>query len=229
MNPKSTEPDLATVERIRILSRDVKLVEAAKAGSASAFAELRNMYSSRVYKTTLSITRNREDAEDALQESFLKAYLALGSFEGRANFYSWLTRIAINASLMILRKKRARPETSLQLVTEKEEEIPIFELRDPAPNPEQSYERIQRYQKLIRAIGKLPPNLRNVVEIRAMQERSVLETAQILDISKAATKSRLYRARTRLATSRANGNPSRKHFVRPQGGETDRMSESTNQ
>ena len=215
MNLKSTKPDLATVEPIRIVSRDEKLVEAAQAGCASAFAELRRLYARRVYRTVLAITRNREDAEDAVQESFLKAYMALSKFEGRANFYSWLTRIAINSSLMILRKRRTHPETSLHLVTEQEGEIPLFEMRDSKPNPEQSYEQREKYQTLVHAIGKLPPSLREVVEIRAMQEYSVLETAGILDISAAAAKSRLYRARTRLATSRTNGNRSLKRFVRP--------------
>jgi RNA polymerase sigma-70 factor (ECF subfamily) len=181
------------------------------------------MYSRRVYSTILSITQNKEDAEDALQDSFLKAYLALASFEGRANFYSWLTRIAINTSLMVLRKRRARPETWLHPVTEQEEDIRLLEIRDSAPSPEQSYEHRQRHQSLLRAIGKLPTNLREVVEIRAMQECTVLETADILDISIAATKSRLYRARTRLAISRANNTLSRKHFVRPTAAELDRM------
>jgi RNA polymerase sigma-70 factor (ECF subfamily) len=192
------------------------LVAAAQAGSVAAFGELRNMYSRRLFRTILSITRNREDAEDALQDAFLKAYLALKSFEGRANFYSWLTRIAINASLMILRKRRARPEMSLNLASEQEEDCAPLEIRDTAFNPEESCEQGQRYLNLTRAIGKLPPNLRKVVEIRAMQECSVRETARLLEISEAATKSRLYRARTRLATSRAKGALSAKHFVRPQ-------------
>jgi RNA polymerase sigma-70 factor (ECF subfamily) len=220
---KSQTVPVAVDPKNRILRRDEKLVEAAQAGSASAFAELRNMYSRRVYRTILSITRNKEDAEDALQDSFLKAYVALASFEGRANFYSWLTRIAINTSLMILRKRRARPETSLHPVTEQEENIPLLEIRDSAPNPEQSYEHRQQHQSLLRAIGKLPTNLREVVEIRAMRECTLLETAHILDISQAATKSRLYRARTRLATSRANSNLSRNHLVRPTVAELDRM------
>jgi RNA polymerase sigma-70 factor (ECF subfamily) len=213
----------AVDQKNRILRRDEKLVEAAQAGSASAFAELQNMYSRRVYSTILSITHNKEDAEDALQDSFLKAYLALASFEGRANFYSWLTRIAINTSLMVLRKRRAGPETWLHPVTEQEEDIPLLEIRDSAPNPEQSYEHSQRHQSLLRAIGKLPTNLREVVEIRALQECTVLETAHVLEISQAATKSRLYRARARLAISRANSNLSRKHFVRPKVAELDRM------
>src|SRR5258708_206732 len=92
--------------------RSEQLVSAAQAGSSSAFGELRDIYSPRVYRQLLTITKNREDAEDALQDAFLRAYLAIHAFEGRSTFYSWLTRIAINSALMILRKRRTRPEIS---------------------------------------------------------------------------------------------------------------------
>ena len=186
-------------------TRDLELVAAAQTGSAAAFAELRDIYSPRVFRTILAITKNREDAEDALQDAFLRAYLALKNFEGRANFYSWLTRIAINSALMLLRKRRARPEISLAPVTEHPEESLPQEFRDTAPNPEQVCEQRQHQVRLMRAIRKLEPRLRVVVEIQMKQDCSVRDIAKKLEISEAAVKSRLYRARARLTASRVFG------------------------
>src|ERR1700678_882378 len=92
---------------------DQRLVYAAQSGCRAAFDELVSLYSRRVRRTVLAITKNSEDAEDAMQESFLRAFLAISRFEGRSSFYTWLTRIAINSALMILRRRRARPEFSL--------------------------------------------------------------------------------------------------------------------
>lgn len=103
---------------------DHHLVLAARSGCRSAFDELWNLYSRRVYSTVLNITKNRQDAEDALQDSFFRAFLALESFEGRSSFYSWVTRIAINSALGMLRKRRGRPQSSHALTFEHEEERP---------------------------------------------------------------------------------------------------------
>ena len=94
-------------------STDEVLVAAAKLGDHQAFLELWTRHSSRVFKTTYRVTGNRDDAEDAIQDAWMKAYLHLDTFDGRAKFSTWLTRIAINSSLMILRTQRARPETSM--------------------------------------------------------------------------------------------------------------------
>jgi RNA polymerase sigma-70 factor (ECF subfamily) len=200
---------------ITSLDRDQLLVSAAQAGVASAFAELRDMYSRRLYRTVFAITKNKEDAEDALQDSFLRAYMGLKNFQGRANFYSWLTRIAINSSLMILRKKRAHRETSLYPVQDANEESTQMDIRDEAPDPERCYEQRQRQAMLIKAIGKLKPTLREVVEVRMAEECSVKEAAVILDISEAAAKSRLYRARLRLSTSTSMKTASRRRSGEP--------------
>src|SRR5580698_4410370 len=121
------------------------LVSAAQAGSSAAFGELRNIYSRRVYRKLLTITKNREDAEDALQDAFMRAYLALHTFEGRSSFYSWLTRIAINSALIILRKRRARPEISFDNPSETQDETSGFEFRDAGPSPEHICLHRQRY------------------------------------------------------------------------------------
>jgi RNA polymerase sigma-70 factor (ECF subfamily) len=181
--------------------RDEPLVAAAQAGCASAFTELCNQHSQRIYRTALAITKNREDAEDVRQESFLKAYLALKSFEGRASFSSWLTRIAINCSLMTLRKKRTRSEVSIGFPGEPGDvDSALIVFRDMSPNPEQIHSSRQRFLRLLSAIDNLAPNLRVVARARVLQERSVSETAELLDISEAAIKSRTLRARVRLAS-----------------------------
>jgi RNA polymerase sigma-70 factor (ECF subfamily) len=183
-------------------SRDLALVASAQSGSAAAFAQLRELYSARIYRTVLAITKNHEDAEDALQDTFLRAYLALKNFEGRANFYSWLTRIAINSALMLLRKRRARPEVSFATGAENQEELQTFEFPDASPTPEQICDQRQRHTRLMRAIRKLEPRLRAVVEIQMRHDCSVRDIAEMLEISEAAVKSRLYRARARLTAAR---------------------------
>jgi RNA polymerase sigma-70 factor, ECF subfamily len=194
----SSDKDASSAVAYSLLSRDHHLVLAARSGCGIAFNELWNLYSRRIYKTILSITNNVQDAEDALQDSFLRAFGALESFEGRASFYTWLTRIAINSALGILRKRRCRPETSLDSASQQEDDGVREELRDLAPNPEQIFGQQQRHAKLMQAIRKLPRDLREAVQVRVTEDCSVKEVAFRLKISQAAAKSRLYRARTRL-------------------------------
>jgi RNA polymerase sigma-70 factor, ECF subfamily len=183
-----------------------RLISAARGGSSAAFAELREIYSQRVYRRLLSITNNREDAEDALQDAFLRAYLALHAFEGRSSFYTWLTRIAINSALMIIRKRRTRPEISFDHPIDAEDDNSVFQFRDTTPTPEQICVHRQRCARLLRSIGKLQPRLRQVIELQ-MKQSSIREIAQALDISEAAVKSRLLRARARLAAARTFRGP----------------------
>jgi RNA polymerase sigma-70 factor (ECF subfamily) len=178
--------------------RDQRLVHAAQSGCRTAFSELFSLYSRRIHRTILAITKNPEDAEDAMQESFLRAFLAINRFEGRANFYSWLTRIAINSALLTLRKRRARPELSLTLTQEGSDESACLNFKDSAPDPEEVCAYRQLQANLMRAIRRLSPNLREVVRVRLVEECSVSEVADKLNISEAAAKSRLYRARRRL-------------------------------
>jgi RNA polymerase sigma-70 factor, ECF subfamily len=182
-------------------SRDLKLVAAARAGSNAAFEELQSCYSRRLYRRIQSITRNHEDAEDALQETFLSAYLALDSFEGRSQFASWLTRIAINSALMVLRRRRTRAEVSFEPSPESGEPAPMIDVRDTALNPEQLYDLRQRSYCAFRAIGKLNSNLRSPIRTWLEQDCSMKEVARILDLSLAAVKARLYRARKQLKHS----------------------------
>ncbi len=188
---------------------DQHLVLAARSGCRTAFNELWDLYSRRIYRTTLSITKNAQDAEDALQDSFLRAFLALETFEGRASFYTWLTRIAINSALGILRKRGCRPETSLNSTSQPEVENTPEELKDSAPNPEQIFEQQQKHARLMQAIHRLPANLREAVQAHIAGDCSVKEVACQLNISQAAAKSRLYRARTRLGSLTTAGYGSR--------------------
>jgi RNA polymerase sigma-70 factor (ECF subfamily) len=194
---------IEVASRSNHLLRSKSLVAAAQSGSSAAFAELSEIYARRVYQTLLNITKNREDAEDALQDTFLQAYLALHTFEARSGFYTWVTRIAINSALMILRRRRVRAEVSFDTPAEAEQEIYSFTFKDTGPSPEHSCVHRQRYACLLRSIRKLQPRLRQVVEMQMTDNCSIRDIARALHISEAAVKSRLSRARARLASSHA--------------------------
>lgn len=181
-------------------AQELQVMAAAIAGCPNAFDEIQKMYSSRLSRTIFRITRNREDAEDALQDTFLKAYMSFHRFEGRSSVYSWLTRIAINSALMILRKRRNHPEFVLLSSFEDSDGHLLFEPEETANNPEQQCELRQRWKHIVQAIERLEPQLRKALEIQITEELPSKEVAKSLNISAAAAKSRLYRARTRLAT-----------------------------
>lgn len=180
--------------------RHEELVAAARAGSNAAFNELQKLYSNRLYSRILSITRNHEDAEDALQDTFMRAFLAFGSFQGRSHLSTWLTRIAINSALMVIRRRcRAHAQVSFTPLSESEAEFPEFDVRDSAPTPEEVCDWKQRFDRMFRAIDRLHPTLRNVIGIQITQECSLKKMAHTLDVSVAAVKARLHRARKKLA------------------------------
>jgi RNA polymerase sigma factor (sigma-70 family) len=179
---------------------DEMLVTAARLGEHWAFSELWNRHSRKAFNTVFRITRNRQDAEDALQDSFLKAFVHLKNFDGRSTFATWLTRIAINSALMILRKQRTHPEMSMDGSVDGET-WQHWEMPDWRVNTEEHYARGEREGHLKRAIHRLRPALRNVIEIQQFHDGSVKEIAEIAGISVAATKSRLLRARKMLRRS----------------------------
>lgn len=211
MNCIDQDTSLDFTNKPQSAPRDVELVSSVLAGSPDAFAELQRLYSRQLYSTIFAITRNREDAEDALQDTFLRAYLALHSFERRSSVYSWLTRIAINSALMLLRKRRNHPEVCFDLSSEPENGLPHFELRDPSPNPEQICDQRQRCANIHRAIQRLQSSLREPLQTRMTHGSSLEEIARTLDISEAAVKARLYRARMRLSETRAFKKAERSH------------------
>lgn len=174
------------------------IVSSTLAESLPPFSELHAAYSRRLYKTIIAITKNPEDAEDALQETFLRGYLAFHTFEGRSSIYSWLTRIAVNSALLILRKRRARPEILFDPQPDPLGEPSGFEVRDTAPNPEQIYEQRQRRARLLQAIRSLDVQLRMPIQLQMAKGSSMKEISSALNISEAAVKTRLHRARRKL-------------------------------
>ena len=177
---------------------EAQLVAAAKNGQHAAFGELYARHSQKILRTALRITKNREDAEDALQESFMSAMVHLGSFDGRSSFSTWLTRITINSALMSLRKRRACPEISRDEPADEREDFAPYDPADPLPNPEQQLAQRQREEIVTKAVRGLRPTLRQVIEIRRLQELSLKETARTLRITLPAVKSRLFHARVAL-------------------------------
>jgi RNA polymerase sigma-70 factor (ECF subfamily) len=188
-----------TKERMTTPLDDVVL--AAQGGLAAVFAELYSTYSRRLFQTILSITRNPHGAEEALQETFLRAYLAIKTFEGKSKIYTWLTRIAVNTALIVLRKQRVRPEVLFDPQSDDRSETITFEVRDSAPNPEELCVRHQCQLKTLRAIRRLRPHLREPIRMRITHGWSTREISRALNISEAAVKSRIYRARQQLSTS----------------------------
>jgi RNA polymerase sigma-70 factor (ECF subfamily) len=155
-----------------------------------------------MYQTLYRITKNHADAEDALQESFLSAYINLHRFDGRSSFSTWLTRIGINAALMTLRKKRTHRELPIEGPDESGERTTYFETPDHAPNPEERFAKSEREVLVREAVQSLRPTVRKALELGHMQEKSMRETAQVLGISVAAAKARLFHARAALRKSR---------------------------
>lgn len=184
------------------LISDEKLVADAKKGQGTAFDELHNRHAAKMFRVAHRITRNREDAEDAVQECFLKAFAHLKNSDGRATFLTWLTRIAINAALMKLRKKRASREVGI----EDPVEAPGFHtedaLADSSLNPEERFAKSEPEAILRDAVARLRPSIRKVIEVHQLQECSLHETAEVLGISVAAAKGRMFHARAALRRAR---------------------------
>src|SRR5260370_30008752 len=173
---------------------EAQLVSAAKAGDVSAFEELVNRYERKIFRLGMNITQNREDAEDVMQDAFLKSYQNLDRFQGDSRFYTWLVSIAVNEALMKLRKRRPNQVSLDEPLTDGED--PIFrEIEDWGPSPEKKFAQTELNEILTQVIGELDPIFRVVFLLRDVEGISTEETAQILGISVAAVKSRLLRAR----------------------------------
>jgi RNA polymerase sigma-70 factor, ECF subfamily len=180
------------------VSEELALVRAAKAGDDSAFEELVRRYDRNVFRIAQHITQNREDAEDVVQDAFLKAYQNLGQFQGQSKFYTWLVRIAVNEALMRLRRRRPERMVSLDEDVKTEDDSVPREVADWSPNPEQQYSQAELKDILTRTIQGLPPSFRTVFVLRDVEGLSTEEAAEALDLSIPAVKSRLLRARLQL-------------------------------
>jgi RNA polymerase sigma factor (sigma-70 family) len=176
------------------------LVQAAQGGQSGAFATLCERYMQQLHRAAQRITRSREDAEDAVQDALLRAFIHLQEFDGRSAFATWLTRIAINSALMILRKQRNALVVPMggtaDFVTGLD-----FQIADFAPNPEKRFAQKEQKTLVRRAIQNLRPALRQVVCIQQAQEGSMKEAAREMGISVAAAKARLFHAKAALRRS----------------------------
>jgi RNA polymerase sigma-70 factor (ECF subfamily) len=177
---------------------DMSLVAAAKNENRQAFEILVERHARRVSFTARRMTRTREDAEDVVQQSWQKAFIHLRQFEGKSSFSTWLTRIAINEALILLRKSRGRHEVLINDSTESEEAQFALEIPDAGPNPEDSYSQRERQRILFSALNELPHGTRRAIQLRALDERSTEETARIMGISVDAVKARLFHGRRKL-------------------------------
>jgi RNA polymerase sigma-70 factor, ECF subfamily len=173
------------------------LVAAAKSGDVAAFETLVGRYERKIFRLTQNITQNREDAEDAMQEAFLKAFEHLQNFEGNSRFYTWLVRIAVNQALMKLRKRRPNVVSLDEDVDTGEDMVPR-DVEDWGPSPADRYAQSELADILAKTIGDLDPSFRIVFQLRDIEELSTEETAEALGLTVPAVKSRLLRARLKL-------------------------------
>lgn len=177
---------------------DVALVARAREGDVQAFEKLVKQYDRQVFRIAQHITQNREDAEDVVQDAFLKAYEKLDQFQGNSKFYTWLVRIAVNESLMRLRRRRTGKMVSIDEDVETDEGSMPRDLADWSPDPEQLYGQSELADILRKTIQGLPPGFRIVFVLRDVEGLSTEETAETLGLSVPAVKSRLLRARLQL-------------------------------
>ena len=182
---------------------ETRLLAAARNGHSASFESLCAAHTGRLLKAAFNITRNWEDAQDAVQDSFMRAFVNIKRFRGTSTFSTWLTRIVINSALMIRRKNRRGHHVFLDDLAQSGESSFHLQIPDAAPNPEQRYVQRERKRVLRKAISHLRPRIRAVIEVGQLQELSMKETAKVLDISLAAAKGRFFHGRAALRRSPA--------------------------
>jgi len=184
-------------QRLTIAREEHSFLAAAKRGDSAAFETLCKQSANTVFHVARRMMRNTEDAEDVVQESFQQAFIHLKSFNGDSRFSTWLSRIAINAALMKLRKHRLW-DVSLDESAETEEPSARIEVEDQGPSPEQLYAQQEQQRILSEAMNQLTPGMRKAIELRELDERSTEETARIMGISVSAVKARVFHGRKKL-------------------------------
>lgn len=177
---------------------DEELVAAAKTGDELAFETLIKRYESRIFAVALRYTRVHEDAEDIVQQTFQKVFVHLHEFQGKSSFLTWFTRIAINESLMFLRKGRTLREVPIDGSCSEDTTTPGLEMLDSSPNPEMSYLQQEAAHILSSAMAQLRPGLRVAMELKELRELSGPDTARHMGVSVGAVKSRLFHGRREL-------------------------------
>src|ERR1700730_2733255 len=164
-------------------SNDLALVHASKTGDVAAFEQLVKQYDRRLLRISQTVTRNKEDSEDAVQEALLKAFQNLAEFRGDSQFSTWLIRITVNQSLMKRRKQRTHKEASLDEDIESDGGAPPVDVPDRTPNPEQLCWASELRDVLARTVEELRPILRTVFVLRDVEGLSIKQTAQVLNLS----------------------------------------------
>src|SRR6266852_5836096 len=180
-------------------TNEASLLATARSGETAALDTLYRAHAEKLFRTVHRITRNREDAEDAVQDSLLRAFLHLKSFDGRSTFSTWLTRIGMNSALMILRKKRNSREISAHGPGVDET---LWEVPDSTPNPERRCAEREQGRILKDAISNLRPTIRRALELQILEHRSMEETAAQIGISVSAAKARVFHAKAALRKSK---------------------------
>jgi RNA polymerase sigma-70 factor, ECF subfamily len=197
-SPASSYSADAQSQHITGQNQETALVLAAKCGDGPAFEMLIKRYRVKILGVARRFTRIREDAEDVVQQSFQKAFVNLHKFEGKSSFSTWLTRIAINEALMLLRKGRGVREISIDDIRGDEETGVRLEIADSRPSPESAFLQGERKRILSAAINKLTPRTRKTIELRELHELSTEEAAHVMGLSIAVVKGRLFHGRKKL-------------------------------
>src|SRR5467141_2874143 len=187
----------SSVDRL-VAREDATLVAGAKTGDAHSFELLVERHEGKIFSLAQRMTRNREDAEDVVQQSFQKAFIHLKKFEGESLFSTWLTRIAINEALMLLRRKRGSREVPIAESTTEDKIALPMDVPDSGPNPEDSCLQREQERILSAAVNELTPGMREAIELRELGELSTGETAQVMGLSVGAVKARLFHGRRKL-------------------------------
>lgn len=179
-------------------NEDQVLVERALAGDSAAQSRLFATHARRLHRIAFNVLRNKEDAEDAVQDCWCSAYSNLHTFEGRSSFSTWLTRIVINSALMIRRRNKRQFLTSLDEVSDDAGHL-RHSLVDEQPTAEETYQNAEMNELLMQEIQKLPSSTRTAFLLRDVDELSTSESLERLGINESALKSRVLRARRRIA------------------------------
>ncbi len=194
----TAQPDAASAAASPAVSPEWALIQQAIAGNFSSQNALFAAYTSRLYRTAFAVLRNREDAEDAVQDGLCNAHIHLRSFQGRSSFGTWLTRIVVNSALMIRRRQNIRAALPLHEIVEHEQGSSGSSIADIGPNPEEIC-RVTEFDRLLAAeVGRLPATLQTAFQLREVDGLSIEESSRKLGIGKGAFKSRIMRARRKV-------------------------------
>jgi RNA polymerase sigma-70 factor (ECF subfamily) len=184
-------------EDILVGEGESAVIAAAKNGDARAFEVLVKRHERRMFFVALRITRNKEDAEDVVQQSFQKTFVHLNSFLGRSSFSTWLTRVATNEAIMLLRNRGSRA-VLVDDMDQTEDVAALLEVPDLSPDPETNYSRLEWGRILSSAVNELPRRTRRAIQLRELDERSTEETARIMGVTVGAVKARVFQGRRKL-------------------------------